>query len=128
MRKLLILAPVIILFITACKKTEVVPGLIGKWELRHESGGWGHDSTLVAGNGNIYEFNRDSTYKRYHDGALAASCKFHIRKGNGYQMQSVNSILFDNDPYGEPVVISGVKLSIGTSVADGITYEYIKIN
>lgn len=129
MRKLLVLLVASVSVLAACKKTEVVPGLIGKWELRHTHGGFlGHDSLYHAGNGNIYQFNRDSTYKLYNNGALATSGKFHISKGNDFQLPSANSIFFDDSPYGDVVEITGSKLTIGTTVADGVAYEYVKLN
>jgi len=128
MKGVLFTTIILVFIFSACKKTELVPGLIGRWELRYQSGGWGYDSTYVAGNGNIYQFNRDSTYKRYDKGALAAAGRFHIRHENSYQMQSVNSIFFDNDVTGDPISVQGTKLIMGTSVADGITSNYQKIS
>jgi len=51
----------------ACKKSEPVkPGLFGKWEIHRRYGSLlGFDSIYKAGNGNIYQFNSDSTYKYY---------------------------------------------------------------
>ncbi|MFB9844194.1 hypothetical protein [Mucilaginibacter ginsenosidivorans] len=127
MRKLLVSLALTTVIFTSCKKTEISPGLIGKWELRHASGGWGHDSTYVAGNGNIYQFNPDSTYKLYDNGALTSSGRFHIRKGNNFQVPSLNTIYFDNSAYGDVIEINATKLTIGTTIADGVAYEYVKI-
>jgi hypothetical protein len=118
----------VVIAVSACKKSGITPGLIGKWELRHASGGWGHDSTYVAGNGNIYQFNADSTYKLYDNGALSSSGRFHIRKGNNFQVPSLNTIYFDNSAYGDVIEVNGAKLTIGTTIADGVAYEYVKIN
>jgi hypothetical protein len=129
MKKYLLLI-VIVTALAACKKTHVVlsPGLIGKWELRRTYGGFSyHDSTYRAGNGNIYQFNSDSTYKRFDNKTLAASGIFHIHKDNGYQPQSLTIIIFDDNIGGDPIAINSDKLTIGTTIADGIAYDYQKI-
>lgn len=128
MRKLLVLLVASVSVLAACKKTEVVPGLIGKWELRHAVGGWGYDSTYVAGNGNIYLFKKDSTYKKYDNGTLSASGKFHIHKSSNPNTNSIITITFGSDAYGDAIEVADNKLTIGATVADGVAYEYVKIN
>ena len=131
MKKYLTLV-IIIVGLLSCKKSgvKVSPDLFGKWELRRFYGGRfsNLDSVYKPGNGNVYRFNADSTYKRYDNNGLVAQGKFHIRRGNVYQLQSANTILFDNDNDGEPVAVNGTKLTIGTTVADGPAYEYLKIS
>ena len=51
--------------ISSCEKGgTVAPGFFGKYELRRQYGGlYYRDSTYKAGNGTVYQFNSDSTYK-----------------------------------------------------------------
>lgn len=129
MKKYLTIVVIIAAF-SACKKNNVLlPGLTGKWELRHTYGGFlSHDSIYAAGNGHMYQFNRDSTYKKFDTGSQSAQGIYHIRHDNNYQMKAGFSILFDNATSGEPIAIYEGELTIGTSVADGVTYEYVKVN
>jgi hypothetical protein len=115
-------------FFLACKKSATItPVPVGKWELRHQLGGWGYDSTYVAGNGNIYEFRSNSTFKKYDKGTLLDQGTFRIQTNNNPSANSVNIILFNSDVSGQPFSMSGITMTIGTSIADGITSEYQKI-
>ncbi|HTI59133.1 hypothetical protein [Mucilaginibacter sp.] len=126
MKRLLILLAISVFAITACKKSSVNSVLAGKWELRHQNGGWGYDSTYVAGNGNIFDFYGNNRFKRYEKGALAEQGTFHIQKATK-ELGSTDVIIFNNDVYGEPLELSNGTLSIGTSAADGIINHYQKI-
>ncbi|MDB5157722.1 MAG: hypothetical protein JWR50_2429 [Mucilaginibacter sp.] len=76
---ILFLATICIL--AGCKKTATPPGgIIGKWELRKSYGGFAyHDSTFLAGNGTIYQFNPDSSYRFYIKNKLTKQGTFHTR-------------------------------------------------
>jgi hypothetical protein len=67
-----------------CKKSEppISSSIFGKWELHRQYGGFiiPPDSTYKPGNGNILQFNSDSTYKRYVRGSLSHEGIYHIRK------------------------------------------------
>jgi hypothetical protein len=118
--------------ISACKKgNSISPTLFGKWELRHSRGGFaGFDSVYKAGNGNIFQFNSDSTYKRFEANKLAATGVFHIRHYNNpaENTDSEYAILFDNTIYGEPFYMKGSTITIGTTATDGVASDYQKIS
>src|SRR3569833_4648776 len=77
--KRFVLIFLIAVVVSACKKTNVTPGLYGKWELRHRMGSIaGFDSTYAAGNGRILQYKPDSTYLQYNKGQLVTQGKFHI--------------------------------------------------
>lgn len=128
MKKVLILAAALALSAVACKKSGMSPGIYGKWELRHQSGGWGVDSTYKAGNGNVYLFARNNTYKKYENSILIAEGNFSVRQDNGAHPEASYVICFDNSAYGDPIGINGTTITIGTSVADGIESEYQKVS
>lgn len=128
MKTLLLLLVASVSILAACKKKEIVPGLIGKWELRRADGGFAyHDSTYQAGNGNIYLFRKDSTYKKYDNGTLSASGKFHIHTNTYPNANSITTITFGDDTNGYPIVVTDNKMSLGALFADGVAYEYAKI-
>lgn len=113
---------------TACKKNGVSPGLFGKWELRRSYGGFAYfDSTYKAGNGNTFQFNRDSTYKQFINNKLSAQGTFHIVKLI-YGGSTSAGIVFDNIQNPEPFNFNGTTFTVGTSFDDGIASDYQKIS
>ncbi|HTK19509.1 MAG TPA: hypothetical protein VL442_08355 [Mucilaginibacter sp.] len=126
MKKLLIILLICSVYcFTACKKgNSISPNLFGKWELRRTYGGFGGmDSVYKAGNGNILQFNRDSTYKRFEANKLVSQGAFHIKKYSpGY------GIFFDNTTYGDAFEMKGTTITIGTTVTDGVASDYQKVS
>lgn len=129
--KTILLVITAVCFMMACSKSDQVsPQLSGKWELRRTYGGFlGRDSSYSAGNGNIYQFDAGNIYKHFTMGKLDTQGTYHIRKNYGTTPNAVpfDEILFDNNTGGEPISIKGTKISIGTTIADGIIYEYQKL-
>ena len=123
---ILFLATVCLL--AGCKKTATPPGgIIGKWELRKSYGGFAyHDSTFLAGNGTIYQFNPDSTYRFYVKNKLTKQGSFHTRTDHQDVSGTTHQILF-SDGTGQPFDLQGSRLTLGTTVTDGIAMDYQKI-
>jgi len=113
----------------ACKKGGVSPGLFGKWELREVSGGdfAYQDSVYKPGNGNIYQFNADSTYAVYLNHTVSAHGTFHIRKNTNPSANSVNILLFDSSTESLPITVSGTTMTLVT-VAGWFQNRYQKIS
>jgi len=112
----------------ACKKTSVSPGLFGKWELRRSYGGFAYfDSTYKAGNGNVFQFNKDSTYKQFINNKLNAQGTFHVVKLI-YGGSVSAGIVLGNAGNPEHFDYEGTKITLGTSADDGIASEYQKIS
>jgi hypothetical protein len=132
MKKTFLLALIAASCLLACKKGAVVsPGLFGKWELRHSYGGLaGFDSVYKAGNGTIYQFNSDSTYKHFTKNKLDAQGNFHIKKYNNPSENSISlyMIFFGDDTYGDAFSMKGDTITIGITVTDGIASDYKKIS
>ena len=118
-------------FMLACKKNDQVsPGFFGKYELRMILAGYGgHDSTFAAGNGRIYQFNSDSTYKHFTSNKVDRQGIFHIKIYNNPSVNPIATklIFFDNNDYGQPLYLTGTKLSIGTTAVDEPEEDYQKI-
>jgi hypothetical protein len=106
MKKILLIILAVSSF-DACKKSKIAPrvlsngGLIGKWELHERFGGniYPSDTTYAPGNGNIFQFNADSTYKSYVNGTLSRSGIFHTRIHFSDEMTAIryDELYFDND-------------------------------
>ena len=87
------------------------------------------DSVYKPGNGTLYQFNSDSTYKHYVKGQLNSQGVFHIKK-NGIRWSdnvAYDALLLDNDTYGDIITFKDSTLTIGTTVTDGIAKDYVKI-
>jgi hypothetical protein len=131
MMKTFLLIIVAACFMLACKKSGTIsPGFFGKWELRRTYGGYGgFDSTYNAGNGTAYQFNSDSTYKHFTKSKLDAQGVFHIKIYNNPAENTIANklIFFGNDTIGTPIYPTATKLTIGTTAADGLASDYVKI-
>ena len=128
-RYLFCLAAAAVLF--SCKKSGVSPQLTGTWELRQMYGGFGyHDSVYVAGNGNKYQFNSNGTYKHFKDGTQDASGTFEYKKKSiTFAGEVYDELIFDHAASGDDMVtLNGSKMTMGTTVTDGIASDYQKIS
>jgi hypothetical protein len=134
MKKVLLII-VVISSLTACKKTGTpLPsgGLFGKWELHERYGGniYPSDTTYAPGNGNILQFNADSTYKSYTEGTLNRSGIFHTRVHISYQMTAAryDELYFDNDTsYNSLINLRGNAFTLTPVMPDIAMTEYNKI-
>ena len=119
--------------ISSCEKGGTVtpsPGFFGKYELRRQYGGiYYRDSISKPGNGTIYQFNSDSTYKHFTKGKLDAQGVYHIKIYNNPAENTISNkqIFFDNTQYGEAFSIKGTTITIGTTITDNIASDYEKI-
>lgn len=127
--KKIILLLAIVAGLASCKKdqTEVNSGLFGTWELRGISGGWGIAQVYTPGNGNKYEFTIDSSYVRYKNNAIENQGKFSLNiigKERGFDY---GSIKFTQPAYSDAFQIKKDTMYIGTNIADGPSFLYVKI-
>jgi pectate lyase len=133
--KRLLLILVVTASLVACKKSSTTTtamtkgtGIAGWWELRRTSGGLRPDSIYASGNGNIYEFNSNNTYKKYQATVLVAQGTYQIADYPGPSANGVILIYFDNSTTGEQLQYDSQTLTIGTSAADGPAWTYQKIS
>lgn len=110
----------------ACKKEGSDLAIVGKWELRHESGGWGVDRSHAPGNGNIYEF-KASQFTKTTPNDTTITGRYSINLDRNENNYKTGTIIFNNSENAEPIRFNTDTLFIGTSVADGIVWEYVKI-
>ncbi|MCO5945363.1 hypothetical protein [Mucilaginibacter flavidus] len=119
-----------------CKKDSSPPAKLkastnspffGKWELRITRGGLQPDVNFAAGNGNIVQFNADSTYAFYVADAVTKQGSFHIATQTYAQgAEKYYLIYFDGSANGEVIDVQNNMLTLGTSIADGPSYVYAK--
>jgi hypothetical protein len=129
MRRPALLFILVAFSLISCKKNEPVsPGLFGKWELRRKYGGLaGMDSVYKVGNGDIVQFNSDSTYAHYEKRKLANTGVFHIKVLYIPDADGVMEIYFNSTDYGSRFTFNGTKMTIGEDFDDGIATDYEKI-
>ncbi|TFF36902.1 hypothetical protein [Mucilaginibacter psychrotolerans] len=116
--------------LASCKKEknpQITPGLFGKWELAYVHGGW-HPATAVTNSGNVYQFNSDSTYVKYLDNKVTASGKFSIKINQVQDTIKFGLITFTNPTYSDAWAQTPHTIIIGSSAADGPSYEYHKVS
>jgi hypothetical protein len=130
MKKIAVIILLFIVFVACHKDSPVLPGLMGKWELRTTSGGFaGGTQNYPKGNGNILQFTSTTAYKRYEANKLTSEGTYEIKKGIIiYSNEKVDSIYFDQHNWGDVINVQGTKLTIGTGYADGIVSGYEKIS
>jgi hypothetical protein len=113
--------------LAACKKNGVSPSvnIVGKWELHERKGGFIQpmDSTYTAGNGNIYQFNRDGSYQEYFNGTLSINGTYRLNKDTLYYN---NSSYSDQASY-SLIAVSGNTLIFRPQTADMGTMIYNKL-
>ncbi|MFI5162499.1 MAG: hypothetical protein ACHQHN_14560 [Sphingobacteriales bacterium] len=122
--------------VVACKKSSQNPvvslNITGKWELHRRYGGniIPADTTYQAGNGNIYQFNSDNTYKSYQNGALTQQGTYQVKLyNNGYGMQQMSYYELDlgNNSFVYLIRVNGGTLTLSPVMPDIGTTEYNKL-
>ena len=131
--KAFILTAIVIVSMVSCKKggNPVSPYLFGKWEVHRVYDGFiiPPDSIYKPGNGNILQFNSDSTYDRYANNKLTAQGIYHIRK-NGFKNNQSNydEVYFDSDTsFKSLIMLNGDILTIKPLIPDIATTDYQKM-
>jgi hypothetical protein len=126
------LAALIAFCLFSCKKPQPLsPYLFGKWEVTRTYGGFiiPPDSTYKHGNGNILQFNSDSTYARYAKGQQTGQGVFHVIK-NGFKLNqtSYDEIYFDGDSsFRSIITLNNDLLTVKPLIPDISATDYQKI-
>ncbi|RYU90614.1 hypothetical protein EWM62_08150 [Mucilaginibacter terrigena] len=128
MKKTLLFVLVVACF-ASCKKDDnpKIPSVNGTWELRSISGGFSPGVSIAPGKGDKYQFNTNSTYTKSSDGKETAKGKFSINFTGEERGFKYGTITFTNPDYRDAFSYKPDTIYIGTSIADGPTYQYIKI-
>lgn len=129
MKKALIIFAAVVAFASCKKETnpQITPGLFGRWELAYTHGGLS-PSVHVTNTGNMYQFNSDSTYVKYLDNKVTASGKFSIKIIETRDTLKFGSISFTNPTYTDSWAQGPTSIIIGSSAADGPSYQYAKVS
>lgn len=120
---------------SSLSKSDILSAnFFGKWELTRRTGGniLPQDTTYKAGNGNIFQFNSDSTYAQYIGGTLSTTGVYHIKINDLKIDTSVyNIIYFNNDSSfiaKSIIVLNGNQLTIHPLMGDFATTHYNKLS
>jgi len=129
MKKALLFAVAIICLASCTKDGIVSPGFFGKYELRASYGGLtGFSETYEPGNGNVFQFNSDSTYVHYSGSKSQDSGKFRIKITGTEGDAKFGTISLTDLDYQQAFRIKGDTITIGTTITDGIASDFVKIN
>lgn len=114
--------------LASCKKEKTAPAysIVGKWELRHSTGG-GLPAT-PAGNGNVYEFKADSTFARYVNNAVSATGQYHVQISDRTSASTYGRIVLTSDSYSDSFKLTSDTLILGVASPTGISHVYVKLN
>lgn len=132
MKAPVILATALIILVCSCKKSEPInSNLFGKWEMRKRYGGniYPPDTSYTPGNGNIIQFNTDSTYVSYADFKEISSGAFHISKNaDTVNHATYSTIYFAADSaFRSIIIINNGTLTLKPLIPDLSTFDYQKI-
>jgi hypothetical protein len=133
MKAPILLAIALIILVCSCKKGEPInSNLFGKWEMRRRYGGFIYppDTSYAPGNGNIIQFNTDSTYMSYTDFKETSSGMFHIRKNaDTIDHATYNIIYFATDStFRSIIIVDNGTLTLKPLIPDLSTIDYQKIS
>lgn len=128
MKKALLFIAVVTCF-TSCKKDKQTKAtstedLFGTWELAYIHGNF--TPQPVANTGDMYRFGRDSTYTRYVGNKITTTGKFHIKITERRDTLEFGTIYFTNPADSTAWARTPHTFTLGTSIADGPSYEYHK--
>jgi hypothetical protein len=128
MKKYLVIAFVLI-FAAGCKKdqpVQKVTGLVGKWELRIESGGFATNKTYTTGMGNTLQFNTDSTVVQYQNFAVVRQGSYSLRVATDPTGRYSFDELYYNNKLWNSIQLKPDTLIIGSSASDGVADTYVR--
>lgn len=101
--------------------------IIGTWELRTYTTGWIMPQTYQPGNGNKYVFNANGTYIKYVDNNIDKQGKYTLVVTSEQDGTKFGKITLTNPDYTDVYSIKDDSFSIGSSLADGPSWEYARI-
>ena len=132
MRHLSLLLSVVLCLssLIGCKKnkTDLAPSIIGKWELRKQTGGIAGGETIYpSGNGTILEFSAD-IYTKYKNGQIIENGTYNIIKATSNQTgQLVDKLILNGQSVSQEffIQIEETQFSFWYGGSDDIytTYE-----
>jgi hypothetical protein len=128
MKKALLMAALMACF-ASCKKDKkpYIPTVNGTWELRSVSGGFGPTVAIPDGKRIKYQFTTNSRYVKTDTNKVETRGNFSITVMGEERGYKYGTITFTNPDYRDAIRFKPDTIYIGSSAADGPTYQYIKI-
>jgi hypothetical protein len=123
----------IVACLVSCKKdrNKVIiddRGIVfGTWELRAIYSGWIEPQKFAKGNGDKFTFKPDSTYIKYNNNMIEKQGKFSIRFIGEEKKTRYGTITLTDPAYTDAFSFSLDTIQIGTTAADGPSYQYVRI-
>jgi hypothetical protein len=128
MKKVLLMVALIAGF-ASCKKDKkpYIPSVNGTWELRSISGGLGPTVVIPDGKRIKFQFTTNSRYVKTDTNKVETRGNFSIAVMGEERGYKYGTIAFTNPDYRDAIRFKPDTIYIGSSAADGPTYQYIKI-
>lgn len=101
--------------------------IFGTWELRLVASGWIEPQVFTKGNGNKFTFKPDSTYIKYANNTIEKQGKFSIRFIGEEKGERYGTIILTDPAYTDAFRFKLDTIVVGTSAADGPTYQYVRV-
>ncbi|RFZ91718.1 hypothetical protein D0C36_09665 [Mucilaginibacter conchicola] len=115
----------------ACNKNDAPKpesgNIVGTWELRLFTTGWTMPKNYDAGNGNKYTFKADGSYTKYTQNKIEIQGKYTLTPTGEDNGTKFGKIKLTNPDYEDVYSIRTDTFTVGTSVADGPSWQYIRI-
>ncbi|QXV65488.1 hypothetical protein INP83_20900 [Mucilaginibacter sp. 21P] len=121
----------LIITLSACKKDNAIkstPGeVVGTWELKTYMTGWIQPQSYNPGNGDRYIFRSDKTYTKYLNNKVEKQGTYTLSFTSEQEGTKFGKIVLTNPDYADVFSIKENTFIIGTSAADGPSWEYTRI-
>ncbi|MBL4678519.1 MAG: hypothetical protein JKY70_20310 [Mucilaginibacter sp.] len=129
MKNYLIILAFVLAF-AACSKNSPKPqsgSIVGTWELRLFTTGWTMPKNYSAGNGNKYIFKADGSYTEYAENKVESQGKYTLTPTSDDNGTKSGKITLTNPDYTDVYTIKTDTFTVGTSLADGPSWQYVRI-
>ncbi|MET3978714.1 hypothetical protein ABIB62_001283 [Mucilaginibacter sp. UYP25] len=127
MKKALLVVAVIACLASCKKDHPALSPLNGTWELRSVSGGFGPAVVVEADKRVTYQFTINSKYLKTDAAKTETRGEYRLNLTDEYKGYKIGSITFTNPDYTDAFAVKADTINIGSSAADGPTYQFIRI-
>jgi hypothetical protein len=119
---------------SACHKNNDAPasGLVGRWELSTETGGFAGNMTFAPGNGNVLQFNASGSFTQFYPSGPSRAGTYGLAKPGAFGRDQILLLNYNGLPLAER---DSVRVTAGqliflpeASCCDIPTTTYLRIN
>jgi hypothetical protein len=118
----------------ACHKNNDAPanGLVGRWELSTETGGFAGNMTYAPGNGNVLQFNNSGSFTQFYSTGPSRAGMYELARQGAFGKDQILLLNYNGFP---PAERDSVRVASGqliflpeTICCDIPTTTYLRIN